>query len=845
MKQQLRNRIVFNLLVLSVLVNVRRSAYGIEERVKPIPATTVKQWRLPFGYASRSQLNNSVINVIIVKVRATTSSGIEIVLNTDKGETLRGITSTSKNNLIIDIPNARLQLPEPGFVRQNPTEGISQVKAIALPGNRIRVIISGVEGIPTGETVSTARGLTINATPPTPVADTAKPDQVINIIVTAQKQPEKPQDVPISLTTLSQGEIADAKIDSFRDVAANTPNFFTTVSDRGFNFQTIRGIGNANFLSRDSISFFIDDVPYENVHQFLPGALFDLERVEVLRGPQSTLYGRNSQAGVVNVISRQPTNSPEITLGASYGNFNQRQLEFSASDAVIEDKLKFRIAGIYDARDGFTENTFLDDDANNLSSVGGRANLVWTPSDRWNISFNATGAANNDGDNTFVPINQEDPFETELDIPGDTDLSINTQSLRVGYEGTGFKLTSITARNGTNLNYNADGDYSPEDLFEFDTRQETTIVSQEIRFQSPDNADLFRWIVGGYFQDRNYDIDPQQLKFSPAGGTAFFGVETAGNSVTQGRYDQTTLAGFGQVDFKPIEPLTLTAGLRYENSDESLSRRSFVLFEGDNSGEDTPFIDSDVDDDAVIPKFAVEYSFSPNISTYGSITRGYKPPTQNYSTDDPTLRDVEAEKSWNYELGVKSSWLGDRLSVNVAGFINDVSNYQVALTGDTGFFEDITNAEVLIRGVELEAKAKPIQGLDLIAGFGYVDAEYTDYINPFTGEDFEGDRLIYAPEFTYNLAAQYRTKFGLFSRVELQGLGNYFFNDDNSLKQDSLALVNARIGYEADKYGIYFFANNIFDTEYLTAAFVSDTTGSTLASYGDRRTFGIQVKSEF
>lgn len=836
MKQQLRNGIVFNVLVLLVLVNVRSQAYGTE-RVEPIPATTVKQWQ--------SQLNNSVANITKIELRATTSAGIEIVLNTDKSETLQAIRSTYGNNLIIDLPNARLQLPEPGFVRQNPLQGISEVKAIALSGNRIRVIISGVDGIPTGETVRTARGLTISVTPPVPVADTAEPDQVINIIVTAQKQPEKPQDVPISLTTLSQAEIEDGKIDSFRDVAANTPNFFTTVSDRAFNFQTIRGLGNANFLSRDSISFFIDDVPYENVHQLLPGALFDLERVEVLRGPQSTLYGRNSQAGVVNIISRQPTNSPEITLGASYGNFNQRQLEFSASDAVIEDKLKFRIAGIYDARDGFTENTFLDDDANNLSSIGGRANVVWTPSEEWNISFNATGAGNNDGDNTYVPIDQEDPFETELDIPGNTDLSINTQSLRVGYSGTGFKLTSITARNGTNLNYNADGDYSSEDLFEFDTRQETTIVSQEIRFQSPDDAERLRWIVGGYFQDRNYDIDPQQTKFSTAGGAAFLGVETAGSSVTQGRYDQTTLAGFGQIDFKPIEPLTLTAGLRYENSDESLERRSFVLSEGDNSSENTPFIDSSVNDDAVIPKFAVEYSFSSNISTYGSITRGYKPPTQNYSTDDPTLRDVEAEKSWNYELGVKSSWLNDRLSVNVAGFINDVSDFQVALAGDTGFFEDITNAEVLIRGVELEAKAKPIQGLDLIAGFGYVDAEYTDYINPFTGEDFEGNRLIYAPEFTLNLAAQYRAKFGLFSRVELQGLGNYFFNDDNSLKQASLALVNARIGYETEQYGIYFYANNIFDEEYLTAAFVSETAGSTLASYGDRRTFGIQVKSEF
>jgi iron complex outermembrane recepter protein len=839
-KQQLRNGIIFNVSVLLVWINVCSQAYGAErtkKRVEPLPATTVKQWQ--------SQSNNSVAIVTNIVVQSN-FQGIKLILNTADGQKLRWISLPEGNNLIVDIANARLQLPEPEFIRQNPTEGISKVRVFARRGNQIRVIVSGVKDAPKGEIVATTKGLNINAKSPVSLTETTPldKDEVINIVVTAQKQPEKPQDVPISLTILSQEEIQDAKIDSFRDVAANTPNFYTTVSDRIFNFQTIRGLGNANFLVRDSISFFIDDVPYENVHQFLPGALFDTERIEVLRGPQSTLYGRNSQAGVINLISRQPTNSPEITLGASYGNFNQRQIEFSASDAVIKNKLKFRIAGIYDARDGFTENTFLDDDADNPSSVAGRANLIWTPTNKWNISFNATGAGNNDRSNSFVPIEQEDPFETELDIPVDTDVSINTQSLRIGYEGTGFKLTSITARNGTNFNYKGDSDFTSEELSEFDTRQETTVVSQEIRLQSPDNSDRaasplgnrLRWIVGGYFQDRSYDIDPRQFK----------SLTDNSNSVTQGRYDQTTFAGFGQIDFKPLEPLTLTAGLRYENYDEELSRRNFDTFEGDNSAENnTPFVNSSVNDDAVIPKFAIEYSFSPNIATYASITRGYKPPTQNYTTDDPTLRDVEAEKSWNYELGVKSSWLEDRLNVNVAGFINDVSNLQVALTGDTGFFEDITNAEVLIKGLEIEAQAKLISGLDLIAGFGYTDAEYTDYINPFTEEDFEGNKLIHAPEFTLNLAAQYRTKFGLFSRIELQGLGNYYFDDENSLKQDSLALVNARIGYEADKYGIYLFVNNLFDKEYLNSAFVLDTTGSTLASYGDRRTFGVQVKSEF
>ncbi|NJL52467.1 MAG: TonB-dependent receptor [Hydrococcus sp. SU_1_0] len=691
--------------------------------------------------------------------------------------------------------------------------------------NKVRIEVTGVNGIPTAQIIPNPNGLKVSVTPAIPE---------IEIIVTAQKKPEKLTDVPISLTVLSEQELKDARVNSFRDVAANTPNFFTTVGDRAFNFQSIRGIGNGNFLLRDTIGFYIDDVPYENVHQFLPGALFDLERVEVSRGSQSTIYGRNSQAGVVNIISRPPSNAPEISLGASYGNFNQRQVKFSLSDAVIPDKLAFRIGGIYDARDGFTEDTLLDEGANDFSSLAGRANILWTPTKNWNITFNATGAGNQDGDSTFVPINQDNPFEVQRNVAGKTDLSVNTQSLKVAYENSAVQITSITAHNGTKHSYFSDADYTPQDLFRFDVQQDSTVWSQEIRVQSPDTSDNFRWLVGGYYQDRNYDIDPQSFN------------DISANSITTttGKFDQITLAAFSQVDFQPIEPLTLTAGLRYENSQEDLSRRSITTTAEDNSAENTPFINSSIEDEIVIPKFTLEYSFNPNISAYGSITRGYRPPSQNYQAVDPNSVAVRAEKSWNYELGLKSTWLDNRLSLNFAAFLNDISDYQIALIGENGALEEITNGEVEVTGFELEAKATPAKGLDLIAGFGYANAEYTDYANAFTGESFNGNRLIYSPEYTYNLALQYRHDWGLFSRVELQGLGRYFFNDGNTLTQDPLALVNARVGYEQDKYGIYLYVDNLFGAEYLTTAFVG-ATGETLGAFGDRRTLGIQVQTEF
>ncbi|MEM9246246.1 MAG: TonB-dependent receptor, partial [Cyanobacteria bacterium P01_F01_bin.153] len=156
---------------------------------------------------------------------------------------------------------------------------------------------------------------------------------------------------------------------------------------------------------------------------------------------------------------------------------------------------------------------------------------------------------------------------------------------------------------------------------------------------------------------------------------------------------------------------------------------------------------------------------------------------------------------------------------------------------------DITNADAQINGFELELRAIPIDGLELTAGFGYTNARFNNYTNPFTGDDLDGNRLPYSPSYNYNLAAQYRSPSGIFSRLELQGSGAYFFDDANEFKQDAFALVNVRLGYEWDDTGIYVFVNNLFDTQYLTTAF--SAVGQDFGAFGQPRTFGIRVRSAF
>ncbi|MGF1482042.1 MAG: TonB-dependent receptor plug domain-containing protein [Cyanophyceae cyanobacterium] len=240
-----------------------------------------------------TQLESIPLQITNVQVNSTVE-GIEVVLET--GQALEGLISVEGNDLIIDIPNAQLQLPEGSFRQENPVEGIASVTVTPADANSVRVIITGVDGIPSGEVSQSQLGLTISATAPIPTID---------IIVTAEKQPDPLQEVPISITAITEQEIEDGDITSFRDIAENTPNFTTYTPSRNFVTYSVRGLSNFNFISRDPVAFYVDDVPYDYVN-FLGVELYDIERVETLRGPQATLYGRNAQAGVVNVITRPP-----------------------------------------------------------------------------------------------------------------------------------------------------------------------------------------------------------------------------------------------------------------------------------------------------------------------------------------------------------------------------------------------------------------------------------------------------------------------------------------------------------------------------------------------------------
>ena len=803
----------------------------------------------------------------------STSEGFTLTLQTANGSTSQVFTRVTDNVWTADITQAQLvgdsiRMEEPivglDFVTVEPaSENSVQVRVSLHPDVTLENVVASSD-IPLSfkfvaaelaEASPADADLTVSASPsetesgraPAETEDVPSDSgNAIRLIVTAEKIEEDAQEVPVSLTALTAENIEDGQIDSLRAVARATPNFyFNPVTSGGnyFSFYSIRGLGNANFLNRDAVGFYIDDVPYD-YGGFLDFDLIDLEQIEILRGPQNTLYGRSSSAGAVNIVSRPPTNELEIRSAASYGNENDANLQLSVSDAIIPDELAFRLSGSYAARDGFFNNTLLDRSVGETASYNGRARLVWTPSNEWNIALTASASGDNDGAPVLVPFDTDTPFTIEQDFDGFYDASSNTQALRVGYEGNQFSATSITARRYSYQNSQLDADVSAADLFRRLATFDSTVLSQELRVQSPNAINDFSWLLGAYYENSQFNAERTGLQFSQQ-AAALFGLPSGGVDRNDYESDRETYALFGQLNYRPIDPLTLTAGLRYETSTNRLDRqRSFeatgssVLIPSGRTIEGASRNDAEL-----LPRLAVDYQLNDNIFAYASVARGYRPGGLNPSAEQDAILEYAEETSWSYEIGLKSTWLDDRLSANLALFTNQVDNYQVLQRSFDGASADITNADARVSGLELELRAIPVEGLELTAGFGYTDARFNNYINPFTGDDLDGNRIPYAPNYNYNLSAQYRSPDGLFSRLELQGSGSSFFDDANQFKQDAYALVNGRVGYEWDDTGVYIFVNNLFDTQYLTTAF--SAVGQDFGAFGEPRTYGIQVRSTF
>ena len=683
------------------------------------------------------------------------------------------------------------------------------------------------------------------------------------IVVSAERRESSLQDVPIAVTALTGEALKESAIFDSETLSYSVPGLLIQRDVVGK--ATIRGIGTENFTvgGDPGVATYVDGayVARSSVAIF---DFFDVERVEVLRGPQGTLYGRNATGGVISLISKAPTDEFELSGAITVGNNELFRAE-SAVSGALADGVRVRLAGLVHSRQGFTENIFpgIEDrgldrlDSKDLFALRGRIDVDLSDQ----LTLELIGEVYRDDSNPpafwytddTLPWQGPDSqfprdlrtvsqgFETEFagsDTLGIGQANRQDQTAitgRLRWEGDGFAITSTTAYRDIEFDWINDGDGLSDFLVVYYQQDQSEQFTQEIQINSTTDGP-FQWIAGAFYLDE----DAQGLYAIPL-GPAFGGVTLA--------YDGTNQTEAFGVFFEGTynwDKLSFTAGLRYndESKDATLQFSTVPFVEGDLQEQSANF-------NAFTPRFVLDYAFSEDVSAYASVTRGFK--SGGFSLLDAVINAFDEEFVWSYEVGLKSQFLDRRGQFNASAFYYDYTGQQLSQV--TNLATITTNAaSSTIWGLEAELKYLITPNFLIEGNAAFLDTEFDvfctndprdatrqiDVANCGDTPNLAGNELPRAPGFTANLAAAYNRQINDnlegFFRVEWQHTGSQFFTVFNypTVAEDAVNVFNASLGISdvEGRWSARLWARNFTDEEYFSNLFVSGVAATSVVPQG-------------
>ncbi|NKN33291.1 TonB-dependent receptor [Marichromatium bheemlicum] len=664
---------------------------------------------------------------------------------------------------------------------------------------------------------------------PVAIADPAADHVLPTLTVTAEKREGEARRVPASISVLDASQIEEADIDETARVFERAPNIHLTRTGPAASFATfatVRGI-TSSMGGSPALGFYVDDVYYPG----LDIGLQDIERIEVLRGPQGTLYGRNTEAGVINVVTKRPGHVPEARAEAGYGTFDSATLAAMVNGPVAMDNVFARLSARYQHSEGYFETVEGDDEVGAWSRFDGRLGVRLTPTPDLDIDLSLDlQRYPSDHYVGFAPLTASDRRQyIDVDYLGETDKTATGSALRIEQQLDGMRLLSITAARDESFLTDIDADFTAVDLFRLRLEKDVRLYSQELRLLS-DRADSpLRWLFGAYlFAEEDARDYRTRLNLGNMGTPLGIG-HIRQRSTT----DTLGTALFGETSYTFAERLTLTAGLRWDRQTKDFDYRqradAFTGYVDISGNTDETFT-------AWLPKFSLSYAFDDDLLGYATVSRGFR--SGGFNDNENLGTPYDSEFTTNYEIGLKSTWFDRRLQLDLALFQIDWTERQVEVLTPVGTAFYIENAgEARSRGVELEFFARPTPRLDLSGSVGYTDAELTDYIR--AGIDLGGKQVVDAPEHTANLSATYHLDDGWSLNGRFRSVGRIFFDAANTVSQDSYQVIDAKLSHQGARYEIALWGRNLLDEEYVTRA----AQGGGNAWYGmagEPRTIGIE-----
>jgi iron complex outermembrane receptor protein len=650
------------------------------------------------------------------------------------------------------------------------------------------------------------------------------------VVVTAGKQTQDIQDVEGSIDAFTATDIQQAGFETFADMIQYMPNVLGKVNF-GITRAVIRGVETPNGVLFSPSGFFIDDIPYL-IPELRNIELLDIESVEVLKGPQGTLYGGNSETGVINVVSSRPGNEFGGHVSGGYASYNTAKFQAGVNVPVIEDKLLMNLAVSSRTSDGYVDNIYDDSDGGQLDHKNVRGAVRWLPTENLTVDLIYNAFVFNDRDGS-VRIESgpgsTDRHEINRDGVNRNDREGDSQALRVEHTGEHVNILSITTRNRFASDYESDADMTPMPLWEHRMEKDHDAYSQEFRFSSPQDNSPWKWLAGvyGMAQWTEYNKEADMSGRLPM-------LEQRNTKV-----DSQNLAAYGQITYTFFDKLHLTGGLRADYTQQQ-GRQDYSMQVGRRTLSKE--FEEDLYDTEILPKVSVGFDVTDNAMVYASASKGFlaggfnavRGETQDQFTYDP-------EYMWSYEVGVKTTWWKKRLQLDVAAFWLDIEDKQVMEV--VGYDRSVANADSAeSRGVEVTLRARPLEGLDFFGGLGVLDTRFIDWETPVY--DYGDKDMPFAPKYTYNVGAQYLHSTGIFSRVDMTGRSSFYTDAENRYECDGYQLFNARLGYASDSWDVTLWCKNIFDEEYITDKRKWTGDGVAVAD-GEPRSIGVDVTWRF
>lgn len=682
-------------------------------------------------------------------------------------------------------------------------------------------------------------GLLAGALLPIEAAAQEAQRQLEEVIVTAQKVKQPLLDVSSSLQVLGSSTIHDADVSQISDIVMLTTGL---EYEHSFGRQTtnavIRGVS-AQFLSDPTVVTFIDGFSLGFTRLVDNSLLTDLERIEVLKGPQATLYGFDALGGVINYVTKKPSQTPEALVSAEYGSYDSYKVTASASGPIAESQRLYGRLAVATRREGGTVDNLFDGakDVNPQRDVGTRGSLRWVATD--SLEFNASASYNKTddgcGDCSHIPPghNSDNPFSPNSSFPAigqgllnwndharTTDMSYlgsyHTTNgdvvLNTTYTQPLFTVTSITGYGYIDSALRAcscgpkvgsfvpgvPGYFVPDAIHG---------VSEELRVASNQQGRL-TWLTGLYAYRSTTDSD------------LLFGSVSLGKSL--GR--TTNYAAFANADYALTRVFSVSAGLRYDdNKQHAFLTGSFQAPQTRDRSQTT-----------VLPRYSVSYKPNDRTNVYATVSKGYH--AGGFNSINAPSPSYDSEYVWNYEVGFKGAFWGNRVQTQVDAFYLDWTGQQINLSVQSSGVSQsfIANAgRSRIKGEEAALQWAVSERFHLDGSLTFLDAKYKSYqdtiIAPLFGvnPDLSGKTLPFAPRFTGSLSGQYVAPLSLGAgawnvrlRADVRYSSARYFDPTDLLRADPYWLANVYAGIQNERYEIGVYADNVFDKGYLTGGFL-------------------------